>query len=208
MDRKGPVTPMRKRTAFDKLKKSQRKEGMQLEKDVVKQWNDGMNRKRKSTFDTKKTLSEEFFGDDEELEVETKNHTISKTTLTQHKKKQSMVGKSSKNEARQVANSGAGWSQKGDVVLEHALLEIKHRGSVNSKGKATISIPKEWLDKQKKEAAYEGKDFWYLPFAYKSDRNIYLIKDFEHEIQMVREMRELSEENERLKQLLESAGLK
>ena len=108
-----------------------------------------------------------------------------------------------KNEARRQANSGAMWHSKGDIRVEHALMECKERGTVNGRGEKTITIPKEWLRKQEQEAFEESKPFWYLPFGYKNDDAIYLIKDFNHEVEMIHEIRQLTEEVERLKKLLD-----
>lgn len=107
-----------------------------------------------------------------------------------------------KNEAKRQANSGAMWHSKGDIRVEHALMECKERGTVNGRGEKSITIPKEWLTKQEQEAFEESKPFWYLPFGYKNDDSIYLIKDFNHEVEMIHEIRQLSEEVERLKKLL------
>ena len=107
-------------------------------------------------------------------------------------------------EATRQPNSGAMWHAKGDISLEHALMEVKERGSVNSRGEKTISIPKEWLDKQADEAFQENKEFWYLAFAYKGSDDVYIIKPYDDEIEMVVELRRLQSENEELKSKLEA----
>lgn len=107
-------------------------------------------------------------------------------------------------EAKRQPNSGAMWHSKGDIRVEHALMECKERGTVNGRGEKTISIPKEWMVKQKLEAFQEGKDFWYLPFGYKNDDEVYLIKSFDHEVEMIQEIRRLTQEIEELRAHLPS----
>lgn len=93
-------------------------------------------------------------------------------------------------EARRQPNSGAMWHSKGDIKLHHALMECKERGTTNAKGEKQITIPKEWLDKMEHEALQEARDYWYLPFAYKGSDDIYLVKPFDHEMQIVDELRQ------------------
>lgn len=110
-------------------------------------------------------------------------------------------------EAKRHGNaSGSLWFDKGDIKLEHALLECKERGTVNSKGEKQITIPKEWLDKSEKEAFQEGKEYWYLPFGYKGDEEIYLIKPFDHEMQLINELRLARSEIEKLQQQVKELG--
>lgn len=201
MDRREPKNK-KKRDAFSKVKQSQKKDGMQLEKDIVKKWNSTLNKPLKKNYNVKKKLGIDLEETIEEELVDDIPYIPVKKTFTEYKKDSAIVGKNSANEAKQTPNSGAFWSSKGDIKLDHALMEAKHRGTFNGRGKATISIQKDWLEKQKEEASFEGKDFWYLPFAYKNSKEIYLIKDFEHEIQMIDEMRKLTEENENLKKQL------
>lgn len=93
-------------------------------------------------------------------------------------------------EAKRFGNaSGSLWFAKGDVTLDHALLECKERGTVNAKGEKQITIPKEWLDKLEVEAYKGGKDYWYLPFGFKNSEDIYLVKSYEHEMQLIQEVR-------------------
>jgi hypothetical protein len=106
-------------------------------------------------------------------------------------------------EAKRQPNSGAMWFAKGDITFDHALMEVKERGSKNARGEKSISIPKEWLTKQADEAFQERRDYWYLAFAYKNDDGVYLIKPYDHEIEMVKELRRLAQENEQLKKQLE-----
>ena len=112
------------------------------------------------------------------------------------------LGTSRTNEARRQPNSGAMWFAKGDILLDHALMEVKERGTKNARGEKTISIPKEWLTKQAEEAFQEGREFWYLAFAYKNDDEVYIIKTLDHEIELMKELRKLTEENALLQEKL------
>ena len=103
-----------------------------------------------------------------------------------------------RDEAQRQFNSGAFWHSKGDIKLEHALMECKERGTTNARGEKQITIPKLWLEKQEKEAFQENRPYWYIPFGYKNDPSIYLVKPYDHEIEMIYEMRQSREEIERL----------
>jgi hypothetical protein len=105
-------------------------------------------------------------------------------------------------EAKRQINSGALWHSKGDIKLDHALMECKERGTVTARGAKQITIPKEWLDKQEKEAFQEQRDYWYVPFGYKGDDSIYLVKPYDHELEIIYELRQAREEIERLRALL------
>lgn len=109
-------------------------------------------------------------------------------------------------EARRQPNSGAMWHSKGDIKLHHALMECKERGTTNSRGEKQITIPKEWLDKMEKEAFQEGREFWYLPFGYKGSEDIYLVKPFNHEMQLINDVREARERIEQLEERLKELG--
>jgi hypothetical protein len=101
-------------------------------------------------------------------------------------------------EAQRQPNSGATWRAKGDIKLYHALMECKQRGTLSSKGEKQIAIMKDWLDKLEIEAFQENREFWYLPFGFKGSDDIYLVKPYEHEIQMVLELRQARERIEEL----------
>lgn len=108
-------------------------------------------------------------------------------------------------EAKRQPNSGAMWHSKGDIKLSHALMECKERGTTNARGEKQITIPKEWLDKMEKEAFQESREYWYLPFGYKGSDDIYLVKPFDHEMQIINELRAAREEIERLEGLLKGS---
>lgn len=202
--------------SYDKEKK----QGMGFEKRVANAWNG--NKKKKNNI-TKPRLGLSDQGSTDASNVtprpkaspsvtglnlsQKKSSSPSSTSVPKHLSAYSRTGSSGReNEARRQTNSGAMWHSKGDIRVEHALMECKERGTVNGRGEKTITIPKEWLEKQEKEAFQEGKPFWYLPFGYKNSDEIYLIKDFNHEVEMIHEIRNLEEENARLRKLLEEKG--
>ena len=47
-----------------------------------------------------------------------------------------------------------------------------------------------------------GREFWYLAFAYKNDDEVYIIKTLDHEIELMKELRKLTEENALLQEKL------
>lgn len=106
-------------------------------------------------------------------------------------------------DARRQANSGALWYAKGDIKTQDYLMECKERGTINARGEKSISIPKDWLLKQELEAFQENRPYWVIPFRYKNDDSIYLVKSFDQEIEMYQQMRILREENEKLKRQIE-----
>ena len=200
-----------KKNALLKTHSKEKKEGMGFEKRVANTWNSYMNRTIKSseptlkTFDKKKgkvgkprlDLSEAM----DEAPEEKPEPVVSRPVITPAPKPKP---KPQKIEARRQANSGAMWHSKGDIVLEHALMECKERGTVNARGEKQITIPKEWLRKQEVEAFQEQKPFWYLPFGYKNDDAIYLVKPYEHELELIYELLKAREEAENLKEELEA----
>lgn len=172
------------------------KEGMNLERKIAGKWNDAFNTKKKKEnknprLDINSMISEPKEKEEEEERAPSyyKNHTHKKT-----------YGRNKKDEAKRQINSGAMWFAKGDIRMEHALMEVKERGTFNGRGEKTISIPKRWLTKQEEEAFQEGRPFWYLSFAYKDDDEVYLIKSFDQELEMIQDLRRITEENEKLKE--------
>jgi hypothetical protein len=106
------------------------------------------------------------------------------------------------NEAKRQPNSGATWAAKGDIKLEHALMECKERGTMTSKGEKQIAIMKDWLDKMVIEAFKEGRDYWYLPFGFKGDDDIYLVKPYDHEMHLIYELRQAHERIAELEEMI------
>jgi hypothetical protein len=189
------------KTAIVKSHKKEKKEGMAFEKRVASQWNNkfGGNKKKKVA----KPRLDMLLGDADTSQEKTDTRF---TPLYQASALKPIQRKSSvpKVEAVRQPNSGAMWNNKGDIKLEHALMECKERGSTNSRGEKTISIPKLWIEKQEKEAFQEQRPYWYIPFGYKGDDGIYLVKSYNHEMEMIYEMRKQREEIERLHKELEA----
>lgn len=74
-----------------------------------------------------------------------------------------------------TANSGATMWSKGDVVSENILIECKTK----TKDSDSISIKKEWFEKNKKEMIFMGKDYSILAFNFGPDQpNYYILDEF------------------------------
>ncbi|MES9681690.1 hypothetical protein ABWK22_01995 [Gottfriedia acidiceleris] len=196
------------RTAAFRRHKDEKKEGMAFEKAVTNKWNAAYKQQNKENElfkqSNKKTKIQKprFQVDnstEQVVELEQKTGTyvpnISLSTLgaTPSTKNKTVV------DAKRQANSGALWYAKGDIKTQDYLMECKERGTINARGEKTISIPKDWLLKQELEAFQENRPYWVIPFRYKNDDSIYLVKSFDQEIEMYQEMRRLREENEKLK---------
>lgn len=106
--------------------------------------------------------------------------------------------------ARRRPNSGAFWSLPGDIVTKDALFEAKERGTKNSKGEKTITVHKEWMEKVKRET-YEqtSKHYWFLPFGFKNDDEIYVITSFDIQLQLISLLHDQEEIIQELQQKLE-----
>ena len=74
-----------------------------------------------------------------------------------------------------VKNSGATKFAKGDVYLDKFLLEMKTKTSSSK----SISIQKEWLEKNITEALFMGKPYTALGFNFGPDEKNYYIIDEE-----------------------------
>lgn len=74
---------------------------------------------------------------------------------------------------KKIKNSGATMFQKGDVVLDKWLIECKTKTSDSS----SISIKKEWLEKNNKESLFMGKDYSALVFNFGPNSKNYVIID-------------------------------
>jgi hypothetical protein len=195
------------KNALLKTHKKEKKEGMAFEKRVAAKWNQHMSKTAPKpepglkTYDKKKTVGKPRIDLSDIIESNSNEEQTSKieqviipakfTPPLAPKPKQVV-------EAKRQKNSGAMWHAKGDIVLDHALMECKERGTVTSRGAKTISIPKEWLEKQEKEAFQEQRDYWYLPFGYKGSDDIYLVKPYDHELELIFELRKAREEIERI----------
>lgn len=85
----------------------------------------------------------------------------------QEKKVAKVVG------GKQTANSGATPFSKGDVRTDNWLIECK----TSTTAKASFSIKREWLDKNREEAFAMGKDYNALCFDFGNGSNRYYIID-------------------------------
>ena len=74
---------------------------------------------------------------------------------------------------KQTANSGATAFNKGDVSTENWLLECK----TSTTEKASFSIKKAWLEKNKEEAFAMGKDHNALCFDFGDAKRYYVIDE-------------------------------
>lgn len=92
----------------------------------------------------------------------------------QEKKVAKVVG------GKQTANSGATPFSKGDVRTDNFLIECKTATSP----KASFSIKKDWLNKNREEAFAMGKDYNALAFDFGDDGKRYYIVDERTFIQM------------------------
>ena len=71
-------------------------------------------------------------------------------------------------------NSGATPFQKGDVTLEKILVECKTKVSPSK----SITIHKEWLEKNEREALFMGKPYSTLAFNFGPDqKNYYIVSE-------------------------------
>lgn len=200
------IQKLKKERLEKKLEKKRRKgfeipkhgkQGMAREKQFEKQWND-FGKSDKKKYNVKGRL--DFSDEEEEESSDEPETTVRVPNRLSKKKKNRSERQDFKKGASRTPNSGATWHSKGDVKLSHALAEIKERGSVNGRGEKTISIPKEWLTKQADEAFQERRNYWYLAFSYKGDEEIYIIKPFEHELEIVHEHEELKKDYAELKE--------
>lgn len=76
---------------------------------------------------------------------------------------------------KQTANSGATMWQKGDILLENWVIEAKTKTTHSE----SISIKKEWFDKNKQEMAFMGKQHQAIVFNFGPDEeNHYIIDEY------------------------------
>ena len=76
-------------------------------------------------------------------------------------------------DGERVKNSGATKFSKGDVTLDKWLLEAKTKMSPSK----SITIQKEWLEKNQKESLFMGKPYSALAFNFGPDEPNYYIID-------------------------------
>lgn len=108
-----------------------------------------------------------------------RKHRDDKPQPTRHYSKQQETKVASKLGGRRTLNSGATPYQKGDVLTEQFLLECKTKTSSS----ASMSIQKEWLEKNEKEALFMGKPYSALVFNFgPNERNYYIIDEYLFEL--------------------------
>ena len=95
--------------------------------------------------------------------------------------------------ANRRIGSGSIWFMPADIVTEDALIECKERGSKTSRGVKTITIQKSQLDKVKQEAAFANKKQWYYCFGFKDSSEIYVVKDYDSELEMIQYIKQLEQ---------------
>ena len=103
--------------------------------------------------------------------MSTNKNSIPKTTREASSKQEQSVAKTIK--GKTTANSGATLWQKGDIIKDNIILECK----TCMKDKESFSIKKEWLEKNKKEMIFMGKDYSILVFNFGPGQENYYILD-------------------------------
>lgn len=84
-------------------------------------------------------------------------------------------GVATKFNGKQTSNSGATPYQKGDILTDRMLLECKTKTSSSE----SMSIKKEWLEKNEKEALFMGKPYSALVFNFgPNEKNYYIIDEY------------------------------
>ena len=72
-------------------------------------------------------------------------------------------------------NSGATLFQKGDVTIDKCLIECKTKLTPSE----SMSIKKEWLEKNEKEALFMGKPYSAVAFNFgPNEKNYYIIDEY------------------------------
>lgn len=110
---------------------------------------------------------------------------IKKPTRYYSKRQENAVAK--KLGGKRTANSGTTAFSKGDVVLENWLIECK----TCTAAKASFSIKREWLDKNRQEAFSTGKMYNALCFDYGNGSDRYYVVNE----RIFKELVQLLEEN-------------
>lgn len=111
---------------------------------------------------------------------ETKSNLLTKKSDLEGKSTRHFSSKQEKQIAaavggKQTANSGATPFQKGDILTEQFLLEAKTK----TKPSESISIKREWLEKNKQEALFMGKKYNAVVFSFgPNEPNNYIIDEY------------------------------
>lgn len=98
-----------------------------------------------------------------------------------------------KNTAKRMPNSGAINNMPGDIATPEYIMECKERGTVTTRGTKTFTISLDWIMKVQREAILSGKLGWYIPFRFKDHDEIFLIKSFNSELELLETIQNLQE---------------
>lgn len=96
----------------------------------------------------------------------------SKPTRYFSKKQEDKVAKD--NQGKRMLNSGATMFSKGDVLSDNFLIECKTK----TKPSESISIKKEWFDKNRQDSLRMGKKYSTIAFDFGDGENRYIIDQF------------------------------
>lgn len=75
----------------------------------------------------------------------------------------------------QTKNSGATPYQKSDVLIDKFTIECKTKTKLSE----SITVKKDWIDKQIKESLFMGKPYWSIAFNFGPNQKNYYIIDEE-----------------------------
>ena len=104
-----------------------------------------------------------------------RRHRDDKVQPTRHYSKTQEKTVASKLGGERTLNSGATPFQKGDVVTDKLLIECKTK----VKPSETITIHKEWLEKNEREALFMGKPYSALVFSFgPNEKNYYVVDEY------------------------------
>lgn len=100
-------------------------------------------------------------------------------------------------EARGTIASGRFWHSKGDVQVRNLLrVEAKTSGKQDTKGRKSITVKKEWLEKVEREALRAGRgELPVLAISFDESKDYFVIEDY-HFINLLTELVQLREELE------------
>ena len=94
-------------------------------------------------------------------------------TRSYSKKQEDQIAK--KFNGDRTLNSGATPFQKGDVLLDKFLIECKTKTTPSE----SISIKKEWIEKNEQESLFMGKDYSAIAFNFgPGEKNYYIINEY------------------------------
>ena len=104
-----------------------------------------------------------------------RRHREDKVQPTRHYSKAQEKKVATKFDGNRTLNSGATPFSKGDVTTDKVLLECKTK----VKSSDSMTIHKEWLEKNEKESLFMGKEFSALVFNFgPNEKNYYIIDEY------------------------------